>query len=531
MTGKELTMAGLLREQAARVGDAPFLLFGDERVGFAAADRLVDAYARGVGELGVGPGSHVAIMMENGPEFLWLALALNRLGAVCVPVNTAYKSGYLRHVLAQAGAEVLVVDGPLIDRVHAVRDQLPALRHIVDDAARLPEAPNDGDSDGDERESGHDSAAVVDHPGAPGDLAMILYTSGTTGASKGAMISNKCWYDATVSTNDRRDIRDDDVFYVASPMFHAAAWVVCINSALTTGLPVAIDRRFSVSEFWNRLRHYQATQIFTMSAMHMWLLGAPPADDDRDNPARIWGPVPLAPELHEPFRERFGIDDLWFTYGQTEALMLTSTEVGRPYKPGSAGWARPGVRLAVVDDDDRVLPPGSTGELVVRPVSPHTIMDGYWDNAEASLHAFRNLWYHTGDVARLDEDGEVFFVDRRADYLRVRGENVSSFEVESTITEHPAVAEVAAFAVSAGESAEDDIMIAVIPADGATPTAEEICAHCNEHLPYFAVPRYIDIVSEFPRTPTNRVQKYQLRQRGISDTTWDRVAAGFVVTR
>jgi crotonobetaine/carnitine-CoA ligase len=515
---EELTMAGLLKEQAARVGDAPFLLFGDEQISFAAADRLVDAYARGVGELGVAQGSHVAIMMDNGPEFLWLALALNRLGAASVPVNTAYKSGYLRHVLTQAGVEVLVVDAQLVDRVHAVQDQLPALRHIVDDAAGLVADPDGGDGD-------------VDHRGAPGDLTMILYTSGTTGASKGAMISNKFWYDATVSTNERRDIRDDDVFYVASPMFHAAAWVVCINSALTTGLPVAIDRRFSVSEFWNRLRHYRATQIFTMSAMHMWLLGAPPAEDDRDNPARIWGPVPLAPELHEPFKERFGIEDLWFTYGQTEALMLTSTEVGRPYKPGSAGWARPGVRLAVVDDDDRVLPPGSTGELVVRPLSPHTIMDGYWDNAEASLRAFRNLWYHTGDVARIDEDGEVFFVDRRADYLRVRGENVSSFEVESTIAEHPAVAEVAAFAVSAGESAEDDIMIAVIPADGAAPTAEEICAHCNEHLPYFAVPRYIDIVTELPRTPTNRVQKYQLRQRGISDTTWDRVAAGFVVTR
>jgi crotonobetaine/carnitine-CoA ligase len=516
-------MAGILREQATRIGDAPFVLFGDQRISFATADGLVDAYAQGARRLGVGPGSHVAVMMENGPEFVWLALALNRLGAVSVPVNTAYKSGYLRHVLSQARAEVLVVDAALVDRVHAVRDQLPALRHIVDDAAGLAAEPDGGGSPAAE--------AHTDHLGDPGDLTTILYTSGTTGASKGAMISNRFWYDATVSTNDRRDIRDDDVFYVSSPMFHAAAWVVCINSALTTGLPVAIDRRFSVSEFWNRLRHYQATQIFTMSAMHMWLLGAPPAADDRDNPARIWGPVPLAPELHEPFKERFGVDDLWFTYGQTEALMLTSTEVGRPYKPGSAGWARPGIQLAVVDDGDRVLPLGSTGELVVRPQSPHTIMDGYWDNADASLRAFRNLWYHTGDVARLDEDGEVFFVDRRADYLRVRGENVSSFEVESTIAEHPGVAEVAAYAISAGESAEDDIMIAVVLADGATPTAEDICAHCNEHLPYFAVPRYIDIVTEFPRTPTNRVQKYQLRERGVTDTTWDRVAAGFVVTR
>ena len=373
--------------------------------------------------------------------------------------------------------------------------------------------------------------APVEVDVGPGDLTTILYTSGTTGPSKGAMLANKYWYDATVSTNDRRDIQPSDVFYVSSPMFHAASWVVCIYSALTTGLPVAIDRRFSVSEFWNRLRHYQATQIFTMSAMHMWLLAAPPADDDRANPARVWGPVPLAAELHEPFKARFGIDHLWFTYGQTEALMLTSTDVARPYKPGSAGWARPGIELAVVDEHDQVLPPDSTGELVVRPRSPHTIMDGYWDNAEASLRAFRNLWYHTGDVARLDGDGEVFFIDRRADYLRVRGENVSSFEVESTIAEHPAVAEVAAFAVSAGESAEDDIMIVVILADGAAVTAVELCSYCNEHLPYFAVPRYIDFVTELPRTPTNRVQKYQLRERGVTDTTWDRVDAGFVLTR
>lgn len=522
-------MSDVLRSQANDLGDRPFLLFGDESHGFAAADSLVDSYARGLIALGVGEGTHVGIMMENGPEFLWLWLAIARLGAVSVPVNTAYKSGYLRHVLAQAEVEVLAIDGPLADRAAAVDGELPLLRDVLvlgDERPRFATARS------------HDLLSVPVDGGEPvvrdvptRSLATILYTSGTTGPSKGAMLSHTYWYDATVSSNDRRDIRPDDVFYVASPMFHAAAWVVCLYSALTTGLPVGLDRRFSVSEFWNRARHYNATQFFTMSAMHMWLLNAPPRDDDRDNPARVWGPVPLPPELHETFKARFGIEHLWFTYGQTEALMITCTDTRRPYKPGSAGWARDGVELAVVDDDDNLLPPGVPGELVARPMKPDTLMSGYWNNPEASLRVFRNLWYHTGDVARIDEDGEVFFLDRKADYLRVRGENVSSFEVEATVASHPEVAEVAAYAISAGAGVEDDVMIQVRRSEGAAVTEYELMEFCIEHLPYFAVPRFLEFVDDFPRTPTNRVQKYQLRERGVGPATFDRVASGLKVKR
>ena len=525
----ESTMADVLRRQAQTLGDHPFLLFDDRIFSYAQSDALVDSYARGLLALGVDEGTHVGIMMENGPEFLWLWLATARLGAVSVPINTAYKSGYLRHVLDQAEVEILAIDGVLADRAAAVDSELERLRDVVilgDENPAFTRARVHRFAD--LPRTGGDPVERVVPPGA---MATILYTSGTTGPSKGAMLSHTYWYDATVSSNDRRDIRPDDVFYVSSPMFHAAAWVVCLYSALTTGLPVGLDRRFSVSDFWNRARHYGATQFFTMSAMHMWLLNAPPIENDRDNPARVWGPVPLPPDLHQKFKERFGIEHLWFTYGQTEALMITCTDTRRPFKPGSAGWARDGVELAVVDDDDNLLPPDTPGELVARPVTPNTLMSGYWNNPEASLRAFRNLWYHTGDIARIDEDGEVFFLDRKADYLRVRGENVSSFEVEATVAGHPEVEEVAAYAIAAEPGSEDEVMIAVRRSMGSTLTERELAEYCIEHLPYFAVPRFIEFVADFPRTPTNRVQKYQLRDKGLTGAVWDRVAAGLKVSR
>jgi crotonobetaine/carnitine-CoA ligase len=523
------TMANVLRDQGEQIGDTTWVKFEGATWTFAEADRLVDAYARGLQRAGVERGTQVAVMMENGPEFLWTAMALYRLGAVFVPVNTAYKARYLAHVLGHSEAEVVVVDGGLAERVAEVEEGLPLLRSVV----VLGEAPTfAGVRPWSLEELAGTAGSAVDCPTSATDLMCILYTSGTTGLAKGAMMSNNYWYDATLSLKDRRDVRDDDVFYVSSPMFHAAAWICQIFSPLMLGLACAIDRRFSVSEFWNRVRHYRATQFFTMAGSHLWLLNAPPRPDDRDNPARVWGPIPLAPELHEPFKERFGIEKLWFTYGQTEAMCVTCSDANQPYSPGTAGWARDTVELAVVDDYDRELPRGEVGELVVRGKTPFAIMDGYWRQAQETVDAFRNLWYHTGDFVTMNEAGEVFFVDRKKDYLRIRGENISSFEVEITVQEHPKVGEAAAYAIPAPDGVGDEeLMLTVVVAEGELLDADEVAAFCNERLPYFAMPRYIDFIDEFPRTPTGRVQKYQLRERGVTSGTWDRIEAGFKVTR
>ena len=515
------TMPAILREQASRCGDHPFLMFDDRSFTFSRADALVDDYATGLRNIGVERSTHVGIMMENSPEYLWVWLALGRLGAVVVPLNTAYKGDLLRHALSHANVCVVLIGDEFLERLEAIESDLPSLHTIVvngpgagpdtlygRNAVVLEDLPQAGDVD--------ELPDVFGH-----DLATILFTSGTTGPSKGAMLSHSLWADAALSTLEIRDVREDDVFYAVSPMFHGAPWSPSINCALATALPVGLDVRFSVSRFWDRVRHYSATQLFTMSPMHDWIYEAPPLPSDRDNPARVWGPLPMSPERVDAFKQRFGIEHLWFSYGQSEASMLTCTDVRKPHKPGSSGWKRSGVELAVVDDLDNVLPTDHVGELVVRPLRPHAIMDGYWDRADANARVFRNLWYHTGDFCRIDSDGEVFFVDRKADYVRIRSENVSSFEVEEAAVLHPDVLEAAAYAVSPPGSAEEELMLAVVARPNSTVVPCEIAEHCAKLLPKFAILRFVEAFAEFPRTPTDKVRKCELRQRGVGATTWD----------
>ena len=375
------------------------------------------------------------------------------------------------------------------------------------------------------------TGAVAPPPAASyRDTVAILYTSGTSGRSKGALQSHHYWYTASLAMAEGRDIRAGDVFHLCTPMFHAGAWLLNLYPSLIYGLPVGVERRFSVGDYWDSVRRYGATQLFTLGAMHMWLWNQPETPGDADQPGRVWTAVPLPGPLWAPFQKRFGLDGIFSAYGQTEIMPAATVDIRKPCKPGSAGWAQPNLELRVFDEHDREVPAGEVGELVVRPRTPEAMFGGYHKMPEETLAAFRNLWYHTGDLVRIDADGELFFVDRKADYLRRRGENISSLEVEEIVRRHPAVADLAVHGVPAGEL-EDEVKLCVVRRDGAEAGPEDLASYCAEHLPYFAVPRYIEIVDDLPRTPTGRVQKFLLRQRGVTPATWDAVAAGFEVKR
>jgi crotonobetaine/carnitine-CoA ligase len=518
---QSVTLSRVLRDQARHIGSHTFLLSVEQAISYADADRRVEALAKGLKSAGVVRGSSVALLMNNSLDFVYLVFALNRLGAVSVPISTEYRGTFLRHALVTVGAAIAIVDDECAVSLGDVQAEVPSLRAVI--------VRDGGDRSSTFACECHDletlaieSVDSLVEEGGPDDVAMVLFTSGTTGPSKGVAHTNMAWIQAASELGARRDIRSDDVFHVALPLFHAGAWGIGVISAMLQGLPVAIDTKFSVSGFWSRIRYFGATQLLTTSAMHMWLLDAPPRRDDRDNPARVWAPVPLHASRHAELMERFGVEYLWFTYGQTEGLMLTTTFAGRPYKDGSAGWPRPSLEMAVVDDFDEVLGPNQAGELVVRPRRPHGLMAGYWNDDRATVQAVRNLWYHTGDTGRIDEDGEVFFISRRTDSMRVRGENVSAQDLEGALCEHPEIVEAAAFAVSAGESREDDIMVVLIRSADSAITEEEIWRYCREQVPRFAVPRYIEFVADLPRTPTNRVMKHELRDRGVNPTTWER---------
>jgi crotonobetaine/carnitine-CoA ligase len=350
----------------------------------------------------------------------------------------------------------------------------------------------------------------------------VFLTSGTTGRSKGVVLSHECWYAGVEVTAAGRDVRPDDVFFLCTPMFHAAAWTLNLWTSLRVGAPVVLDRWFSVEGFWPTVRRYGVTQVCTLGPMHHWLWSQPRRSDDADNPARVWTAVPMPAELWRPFTDRFGLQAVVSMYGQTEVMPATMGDARRPAKPGSSGRAQPSLELRIVDDGGAPLPVGATGEIVIRPKRPHAMFEGYLGRPESAVGT--DGWFHTGDLGRLDDDGDLFFVDRRADHIRRRGHNVSSAEIEAVVGAHPAVADVAAYAVAA-DDAEDEVMVTVVPRPGHDLAVADLLAFCRDRLPYYAVPRYVEWAAELPRTATGKVEKYRLRERGVTPTTTDGHAA------
>jgi crotonobetaine/carnitine-CoA ligase len=507
----------VLRRQAEQAGDAVFMIAEDRRWSFAELNDEVNAYAAGLRARGVDRGDTVAVLMESCPEFVVLSFAVNRLGAVWVPVNIDYKGEWLRASLLDSRARVLVVDERLLPRVEELGTRF---EHVVvrDDGLDLG-VPGAGDP------------CVDVHYG---DTAAVLWTSGTTGRSKGVMQSHNAWLRGAESGADTSGARQGDVLYCCLPMHNSAAWVAVVYRALVCGLPFGLDPRFSVADFWDRIRHYGATQMFTLGAMHIFLWQQPERPDDAVNPVRVASCIPMPEPLLDPFKRRFGIDQIYQGYGQSEVLgLLSRVDDGRrQWSANSAGVPLPGIEVALLDDDDREVAMGDVGEICVRPTEPHVLFNGYFDDPDATLRATRNLWYHTGDLGRRNEQGEYFFFDRKADYIRYKGRSVSSFAVEAAVTAHPGVAECAAFGITSAELAsEAEIKVDVVLQPGAAVAPEELARFVNDNAPYFFVPRYIEIVPELPHTPTGRVQKFLIRQRGVTDDTWDRDAVSFVVER
>ncbi|MGH0037441.1 MAG: AMP-binding protein [Myxococcota bacterium] len=527
----ERLLGRCLRRQSEANPDGLFLVSDAVRWTYAQANARANAAAAGLAERGVGRGDTVAILMESCAEYVVTALGANKLGAVWVPLNVDYKGDWLRETLEDSCARVLVVDAGLWPRVAELGGDLP-FDHVLVRGEPVAGA----------FAAAHGSLDALLGREAPepdpgelhyGDTAAVLWTSGTTGRSKGVMQSHNVWIKAAVSgTRNMGGVQPGDVIYSCLPMYQSAAWVANVFRALVNGIPCAIDPVFSASAFWDRTRHFGATITFTLGAMHIFLWQAPEREDDADNPVRVASMIPLPDELEEPMKKRFGIDAIHQGYGQSEMMTLLARTPGKAFKPNSLGEPQPGLEVAILDDEDRPVAPGQPGELCARPSEPFALFNGYFNAPEATLRAFRNLWYHTGDLVRRDEDGEYFFVDRKADFIRYKGRNISSFAVEAAFSQHPSVAQAAAHGVTSAElEAEAELKVVVVLAPGAEVTAEELARFVNEHAPYFFVPRYIEFLDALPQTPTGRVQKFKLRERGVTAGTWDARAAGFRVER
>jgi crotonobetaine/carnitine-CoA ligase len=528
------TVPSLLERRLEADPDGEYLDVTGTKLTAAQVERTANRLANALTELGVRQGDRVATVIENSPEALLSWWGAIRGGFVAVPVNTAYKGEYLRHQLADSGSRLLVVDAGLADRAATVAGDVDSLEHVV---------VCGGDGEAPERMAGvrvhrwddllgaDDKAPAVDI--RPSDLGTFVYTGGTTGPSKGCMLSHNYHAALARQIGICWERTADDVVWTPLPLFHFNALTTAVCGTLLFGGRGAIYRRFSVSDFWPEMNRVRATITSTLGTMAYLLAHdvdrpeMPQSGEPEANSSlRLMGAAPMPVTLETLIRERFGVQTFSGAYGVTEASLISWQPPGVHNRPDAAGVINDEYfDTRIFDDDDNEQQCGTEGEIVVRPKRPHVMFEGYWGRPEATVETSRNWWYHTGDIGRIDDDGFLYFVDRKADYLRRRGENISSFEVERILMSHGSLADVAVHAVPS-QLTEDDLKLTATVKAGTSLSEEELFRWCIDQLPYFALPRYIEFRAELPRSPVGRVLKRELRAQGVTESTWDAEGAG-----
>lgn len=521
---RERTLPRMLERQAIRFGDKALVRIGETVWSFGEAPALAARAAGMLAKAGVTAGDRVAVICSNRPEFVALLLGCGWLGAVIVPINTASRGAQLRHMLENSGARLLAIQSEFLPILEAVDLATLPLQTIWTIGAPVEGAPAPPAI---ARQMPDAAEPVPSAPVRPGDTLAILYTSGTTGPSKGVCCPHAQFYWWGVNSGMLLGIDETDVLCTTLPLFHTNA-LNTLFQALLHGATVSYEPRFSASGFWSMLVERQATVTYLLGAMVPILLSRPPDPAERAHTVRIALAPGVPPHVHGEFAQRTGIG-LLEGYGSTETNFVIGAPLARQ-KPGCMGPVMPGFEARVVDEDDNELPDGEAGELVLRASEPFAFATGYFGMPEKTAEAWRNLWFHSGDRVLRGPDGLFRFVDRLKDAIRRRGENISSFEVEQVLLGHAGVATVAVFPVRS-ELGEDEVMAAIVRQPGSGVSALDLVQYCEPRLAYFAVPRFIAFLDALPATENGKIQKFKLRERGVTPDTWDREAAGYVLKR
>ncbi|WBU52976.1 AMP-binding protein [Paracoccus sp. SCSIO 75233] len=512
----------LLERQAEMLGSRIYAKFGDgTEWSFAETLAQTRRTAAGLKALGVCPGQTVLIALPNGPDALRVWFAVNYLGAIAVHVNPAYRGGLLERVIVNSGAHIFVTLADLVPFITAT--ERGALRQLI--LFGEAETPDDLEV--------HAASELDDHGNDPGsadtdllpfDTQCIIYTSGTTGPSKGVMCSYLHIYTAGRAVYF---LNDTDRYLVNLPMYHVSGILPCMLM-LGLGGSIAVIERFRTQDFWKTIADTEASFAILLGVMTRFLLNQPECEEEKLGHLRHIIQQPLDEDA-AILRERFGFD-VYTSFNMTE-VSLPIVSSANPGVAGTCGTARDGVSLRIVDDYDCEVPTGETGELIVRTDRPYAMMHGYYRDPEATAKAWRNGWFHTGDRFRMDEAGNYYFVDRLKDTIRRRGENISSFEVEAALMAHPSIREAAAVAVDS-EISESEVLAVVSLADSQVLDPAELIVFLRPRLAHFMIPRFVRIVEELPKTPTQKIEKHVLRKIGLSEgDAWDRELAGVSVRR
>jgi carnitine-CoA ligase len=519
-------LATLVRRKAEKNGSKVALRFEKRSLGYRDLDLETERIAAGLAEAGIGVGDRVATFLFNTPEFPLLWFGAAKGGAILVPLNTGLKGEILRYELTDSAPAGLVIDRRLWPVYAPLRDALGIQREWVADPASSSEPIPAGVPAFAEllSDSPLDPTPVL-HANDP---ASIMYTSGTTGPPKGAIIPHEKLITTPREIGLRSRLAPDSVLFTALPLFHCNAQEMTALTALLNDLSATFDERFHASTYWETAARYGATHISLLISMINVLFKQPPKATDRMHRVRTALTAGTTKAIWSEFEQRFGLTIVEL-YGMTECGCTTLMNPPGRIRVGSVGTPLGFVEADVVDDDDRPVPPNIRGELVVRPRAPFTMFLGYLNKSEKTVESWRNLWFHTGDFVTRDPDGYYYFIDRKKDVIRRRGENLAPYDVETALNRHPAVFESVVVGVPSALG-EEDVKAFVQLRPSVSVDARELFEFCAEHLPFFMVPQYIEFIEEIPKTANQKAQRYLLKgKRGEAE--YDRDKLGVVLRK
>ena len=529
----------VLKDQAKKLGKKPFLQFGyNKPLSFYQTNKLANKIANGLTEMGIKKGDKVAVYMPNSGDYVITWFGILKMGAVMVPINTGYKMDFLQYIIDSSDSTVLFIAEEYLERMPPIAKKIPQLKNVI---VWTREGSSKFDKHGYnfKKMTSYTDFITPQKTAEPKvditfvDHARLMYTSGTTGRSKGVVRPCAADYSSANNYAQIMDVGPNDVCFTCLPLFHSNAMVMSVYPALIKGAKVVVEEKYSASNFWKWMVDHEVTKFNIVGTISYFMWNTPPVPEEKQHKVKLVLGSPAPHDIIEEFMKRFNIKFME-GYGLTEIGQCTWMRPGEVFRVGSCGKEAPGYEIKIGNPEtDEEVARGEIGEIIVRPRTPNLMLHYYHKMPQKTVDDFRNFWFHTGDAGRMDKDGYIYFVDRVKDYLRCKGENISSFEVEKTVGSHPDVEESGAIGVKAegGRYAEDELMIVIVPKKGKTIDPIKLIKFLEPKMPYFMIPRFIRFEKSLPKTGTLRVQKNKLRDKGITKDTWDIKTLGYKVKR
>ncbi len=519
---EEKVLTKHIEKQVKAKGDQAFFQHRDnEPVTYGQMDETTNRIANSFIKMGIKKGENVSMMLPNCNEYIFSWFGLAKMGGVKVPINTAFKGDMLQYIIDHSDSEYLIISDEYLERLKAVQDKLPKLREII--IVKKDDKVNAEDYKFPYKITyfeglykGGNSKPKVEI--AFYDPLTLLYTSGTTGPSKGVICTHAHSFTFAMYFMRATGFNEKDTLYTSLPFFHTLASTLGTIPTLISGTKMGFLERFSATRFWQDVQYYKATVAHVIFSIPPILAKQPITEEEKNNSLRCMYLSQRDPELEK----RWNLH-MVNVYGSTEIGISTYVPFGEEKPVSSCGRGSEIFDQQIVDDYDKLVPTGEIGELIVRPKYPWIMFQQFYNMPEQTLEQFRNLWYHTGDRLKQDEDGFYYFVDRKKDAIRFRGENISSYEIEKCVNQHPSVLESAAIGVPS-ELLEDEVKVCIVLKSGEKIFPEELHKFCLDTMPKFMIPRYIEILNEMPKSASEKIQKYKLRSsgdKGITKNTWD----------